>query len=369
MPVKHLPANPDLDHLKYQAKDLLKQHAARELGSAQRLREFHPKFRRATDEEIFAAHFSLSEAQLSIAREYGFASWSKIKRHIEKPTFVDRLNIPHHERIEDPVFRHAVDLIDAGNVTALRSLLAQVPGLVHQHVLFEGGNYFRNPSLLEFIAENPVRHGVMPANIVEVTEAILAAGPEIAARNETLMLVATGRVPRECKVQVRLIEVLCGSGANPDCAIHSAAAHGEFEAVLTLIRLGALVDLPVLAALGRNDDFSRHLATSDSGKRHFALALAAQYGHVEIVRSLLDFGEDPNRYTPLGHSTPLHQAAFAGHMDVVKLLVQRGARLDIKDVLWQGTPADWAEHAKRSEIESYLREQQEVATRIVKSRP
>jgi hypothetical protein len=39
----------------------------------------------------------------------------------------------------------------------------------------------------------------------------------------------------------------------------------------------------------------------------------------------------------------------------VKLLVQRGARLDIKDVLWQGTPADWAHHENRTEIESYLR--------------
>lgn len=369
MPVKHLPANPNLDHLKHQAKDFLKQHAVRELGSAQRLREFHPKFRRATDEEIFAAHLSLSDAQLSIAREHGFASWTRIKRHIEKPTLADRLTLPHHERIEDPVFRHAVDLIDAGNVAALCSLLVQNSDLVHRHVLFEGGNYFRNPSLLEFIAENPVRHGVMPVNIVEVAEAILEAGPELAARNETLMLVATGRVPRECKMQVRLIEILCESGAEPNFAIHPAAANGEFEAVHALIRLGAEVDLPVLAALGRTDDFSKHLASSDAEKRHFALAWAAQYGHIEIVRSLLDAGEDPNRYNPLGHSTPLHQAAFAGHMDVVKLLVQRGARLDIKDVLWQGTPADWAEHAKRPEIESYLREQQKASTRAVESYP
>jgi ankyrin repeat protein len=126
------------------------------------------------------------------------------------------------------------------------------------------------------------------------------------------------------------------------------------------------MDLPILAALGKADDFLKHLPSSDPDKRHFALALAAQYGHVEIVRSLLDAGEDPDRYNPPGghaHSTPLHQAALAGHTDVVKLLVERGARLDIKDVLWQGTPADWARYAKRPEIESYLREQQKVAQR------
>ena len=51
-------------------------------------------------------------------------------------------------------------------------------------------------------------------------------------------------------------------------------------------------------------------------------------GTVEIVRVLLDAGEDPNRFNPVGghsHSTPLHQAAGNGHLDVVKLLVERGA--------------------------------------------
>jgi hypothetical protein len=366
MPVKPLPANPNLDHLKHQAKDLLKQHARKELSSAQRLREFHPKFRSATDQEIFARPLSLSDAQLSIARERGFTSWTRLKRHIEKPTLVDRLTLLHHERIEDPTFRHAVDLIDTGNVAALRSHLAQNPNLIHRHILLEGANYFRNPSLLEFIAENPIRHGVMPVNIVDVTKAILEAGPEPAARNETLMLVATGSIPRECKVQIPLIETLCAYGADPNCALDPAALHGELESVHALIRLGAKMDLPILAALGKADDFLKHLPSSDPDKRHFALALAAQYGHVEIVRSLLDAGEDPDRYNPPGghaHSTPLHQAALAGHTDVVKLLVERGARLDIKDVLWQGTPADWARYAKRPEIESDLREQQKVAQR------
>jgi hypothetical protein len=40
MPVRHLPPNPSLDHLKYQAKDLLKAHAAHQLEAAQRIREF-----------------------------------------------------------------------------------------------------------------------------------------------------------------------------------------------------------------------------------------------------------------------------------------------------------------------------------------
>lgn len=362
MPVKRLPSIPSLDHLKYQAKDLLKAHAARNLQAAQRLREFLPRFNRAADAVIFEAKLSLSDAQLSIAREYGFPSWARLKKHIEKPTRSDQLNLAHHERIEDPTFRRAVDLLDAGDVPGLRAHLTRHPSLVHQHVVFDGGNYFRNPTLLEFVAENPVRHGSLPANLLEVTKVILDAGVERSALNETLGLVATGRVPRECGVQIKLIELLCDYRADPNGAAQAAAAHGEFEAVNALLQRGASLDLPVAAALGRFEDTRRLLPGASPEDRHHALGLAAQFGHVELVRLLLDAGEDPNRYNPVAHShsTPLHQAALAGHEQVVTLLVERGARLDMKDVVWQATPADWARHGGKTAIEAYLRAQEKA---------
>ena len=295
MPTKLLPENPSLDHLKYEAKDLLREQSRREPGAAQRLREFQPKLREATDEQIFATDLSLSDAQLAIAREYGFASWTRLKRHIERPGQGDSLKRPHHERIEDPVFRRAVDLIDSGNVPELARLLAENPGLVRQHVLFEGGNYFCNPTLLEFVAENPVRHGALPANIVEVAATILRAGPELSARSATLLLVATGRVPRECGVQQRLIETLCAHGAEANSALLPALLHGEFGAAETLILLGASPNLPALAALGRTVEFLSLLPSSKPEERHLALAIAAQHGRIEVVRLLLDRGEDPNR--------------------------------------------------------------------------
>lgn len=357
MPVRRLPSNPNLDHLKYQAKDLLKEHAARDTAAAQRIREFHPRFSRAMDAEIFAAQLKLSDAQLTIARESGFPSWARLKRHLEKPTKADQLNLPHHERIEDPIFRHAVDLIDAGDVAGLRAYLKEHPKLVHQHVTFEGSNYFSNPTLPQFIAENPVRHGKLPANIVDIAKVILDVGPARSELNETLMLVATGSVPRECHMQLPLIDLLCDHGADPGSALHAAVVHGEMESVDALIRRGARVDLPVAAALGRVDDFHRMLPESSSDDRHLALALASQFGHVEVVRLLLEAGEDPNRYNPLGghsHSTPLHQAAANGNEEMVRLLVERGARLDMKDALWRGNPAEWAAHEGKPEIEAYL---------------
>ncbi len=273
--------------------------------------------------------------------------------------------IPHHERIPDPAFRHAVDLLDRGDTLGLQALLQLHPALVHQHVPFEDSNYFRSPTLLEFIAENPVRHGSLPANIVEITRVILQAEPAIAARTEALILVATGRIPRERNVQTDLIALLCEHGADPTPALLPAAVHGECEAVYALLRHGAKLDLPVAAALGRAHDFARLLETAAPAERHLALALAAQFGHTGLVQTLLDAGEDPSRYNPPpahGHSTPLHQAAHAGHEQVVHLLVEQGARLDLKDTIFRGTPADWAQHAGNSHIERYLR-QQETHTR------
>lgn len=361
MPVKPLPSHPNLDHLKHQAKSLLKDHAARKAEIAQRIREFHPRFRNAPDDEIFAAPLRLSDAQLTIAREGGFTSWPRLKRRIEKPTLADNGLLPHHERIEDPTFRRAVDLLDQGNESDLRVHLRQHPGLARQHVTFEGGNYFQNPTLLEFVAENPIRHGRLPANIVQIAALIIESGAETSSLNETLGLVCSGRVPREYGVQLPLIHLLCDRGADPNLAINDAIGHGEFEAANALIQRGAQITLPVAAALGRIDDFRRLLPAGSPADRHRALAWASQFGHLEIVRLLLDAGEDPNRYNPVGchsHSTPLHQAALAGHEQLVRLLVERGAKLDLKDILWQGTPARWANYAGKTEVEKYLRAQE-----------
>src|SRR5437588_754313 len=83
MPVKSLPSNPSLKHLKCQAKDLLNSLAQGNPEAVARTREFHPKFARMSDEDIRESKLSLADAQLVIAREYGFDSWPKLKHHIE----------------------------------------------------------------------------------------------------------------------------------------------------------------------------------------------------------------------------------------------------------------------------------------------
>lgn len=263
-------------------------------------------------------------------------------------------------QVEDAAMRRAVELLDSGDRDALHEYLAKHPDLIHRRVAVEGFHYFQNPTLLEFVAENPIRNGTLPPNIVQVTKVILEAGAkdDRTALDATLGLVCSGRVPRECGVQIAMIGLLCDFGADPDCVISAALAHGEFEAVEALLRRGARVSLLVAAALGRAEDSRTLLAVAGSEERHGALALAAQFGHAPIVRMLLDAGEDPDRFNPAGfhaHSTPLHQAAFGDHMDAVRTLVEHGARLYIQDKLWQGTPADWAQYAGKTQVEAFLR--------------
>jgi Ankyrin repeats (3 copies) len=365
MPVRALPSNPNLEHLKYQAKDLLKGHASHDVSAAQRIREFHPRWAKASDGEIFAAHFRLNDAQLAIAREYGFASWARLKRRVEKPKLSDDVNLPHHERIEDANFRRGVELIDAGDLEGLRAHLTRYPKLSRQRVEFEGGNYFRNPTLLEFVAENPIWRGKLPSNIVEVAEVILGAGVDQSALDETLKLVATGRVPRECGVQTALIRLLCDRGADPNRAAEAAAVMFERLGVVALMVCGARMTLPLAATLGEYEKLRSFLPNSEPHDRQLALALAAQYGYAYAVEILLDAGEDPNRFNPVGghsHSTPLHQAAGNGHLDVVKLLVSRGAKTDTKDILFGGTPAGWANYGGKKNVAEYL-------LRLEKARP
>jgi ankyrin repeat protein len=60
--------------------------------------------------------------------------------------------------------------------------------------------------------------------------------------------------------------------------------------------------------------------------------LAAGLGSLEIVVDLLDAGADPH-VAGFGGATPLHAAALSGQMDVAKVLLERGARVDARDNL------------------------------------
>jgi bifunctional DNase/RNase len=78
---KSLPVNPSLEHLKNEAKALLKAH---EDGAAAvcSILKLLQRFSKASDREILGAEVSLQEVQFALALEYGFASWPDLKKHV-----------------------------------------------------------------------------------------------------------------------------------------------------------------------------------------------------------------------------------------------------------------------------------------------
>ena len=160
----------------------------------------------------------------------------------------------------------------------------------------------------------------------------------------------SGRVTRECGVQIPLIDLLCDYRADPDGAVQSAAWARRVR------RAGRASSAAERGSIWRPPP--RPVASTRCGRssnqpmgrsRHCALALAAQHGHARdrpvSSSTPVRIPAGTTRSACHSHSTPLHQAALAGHADVVRLLVERGARVDTKDILHDGTPLEWAEYA------------------------
>jgi ankyrin repeat protein len=83
MPDRELPARPNLEQYKKQAKDLVKSFALGDLQTLARIKRHHPRFHKLLDPNLHRAPFVLTDSQLVIAREHGFESWPKFAHHIE----------------------------------------------------------------------------------------------------------------------------------------------------------------------------------------------------------------------------------------------------------------------------------------------
>jgi hypothetical protein len=182
----------------------------------------------------------------------------------------------------------------------------------------------------------------------------------------TMGMLLSSAHPAKAGVQAELAETLLDYGAGHDgpgsawtSNVMTALSFGYARTAERLANRGAPIDqLPVAAGLGRVEETIRLLPTADSKSRHAALALASQHGHADVVGLLLDAGEDPNRFNPDGfhsHSTPLHQAIASDKPGVVRLLLDRGARTDIKDRIYAGNALDWAIYCERPAIAEELR--------------
>jgi len=264
-----------------------------------------------------------------------------------------------NEDITDPAFREAVEAIDTGNIIALENLLVLYPRLVWEPLDRPSGDYFQHPYLLWFIADNPIRIKRLPQNIVDVTRLLVrfvkeeSPGSMQRQLDYTLALVDTGRIPRECGVQIALMDLLIDEGATPGDGL-GALAHGNKAAAAHLIERGATLTLATAVGLDRMNDVERLILHAHAEERLVALTVAAFDGNTRMLSFLLDSGVDPNGYPANNrgfhrHATPLHQAVYSGSLEAVQLLVQAGASLNAPDKVYGGTPLGWAKHMQTEE--------------------
>jgi ankyrin repeat protein len=377
MNLARLPFRSSLPAYEQSAEQLLEQWRAGDPDALEFFRTQHPRFRedhipwlskRVPENEVGNASFEIADAGTAIARWYDFRDW---------PALVEWVEAVGQQGSAVERFESAVEAVITGDSPTLAALLRDDPSLVHARSTriapFDPSRH--HSTLLHYIAANGVEgyRQKTPANAVEVARMLLGAGADPNAladmyggRHATMSMLVSSCHPAEAGLQVPLIDALVDFGAyvEPSGAgdwaspLRTALAFGYLDAARALVRRGATVAaVDTAAGLGQIDDVIRLLPNASAEERHRALAWSAQNGHAQVVRVLLDSGEDPNRYNPKGshaHSTPLHQAALAGHKDVVELLVERGARLDIKDTVWHGTPLGWAEHGGREEIVQFL---------------
>ena len=108
---QELPAETNLQQLKNQAKDLLKDYQVDKKKACDQFINYHPR-------DVASKDAKLSDAQLVIARVYGFSSWPKLSEEIES------------RNIKATLIEH----IRANDIEAVKSFILQHPHILNEHL-------------------------------------------------------------------------------------------------------------------------------------------------------------------------------------------------------------------------------------------
>ena len=261
MSSRELPPRPNLDQLKRQAKEL--QHSA---------------------------SIPLHEAQTRLAREYGFASWNKLRAAVAARTADS--------------FYTALTL---GDAAAVNTLLDQDPSLATH----AGGPRGWEP--IHYVCHTETGDH---AGLAEIARRLISLGADPNTRFPWLHHNVRRPVLWGASRQVRslaLVHVLLDAGANPNDGV-------------TLPLAASAGDIPVLEAL-----LARGAKVDQAWATDGATALYAMLNWSRTAGGalwLLDHGADPNAVFAENGETPMHVVARAWDVSLAEAMVARGAELD-----------------------------------------
>lgn len=102
---KKLPARPNLDHLRRQAKTLLSSLETGDKEAVSIIRKHLPTAKDKTATQVLAARHRLADAQWAIARMTGFAGWPHLARHVEQLRALEGIWTFAHLEIDGAILR------------------------------------------------------------------------------------------------------------------------------------------------------------------------------------------------------------------------------------------------------------------------
>lgn len=336
-PRKRLPVRPSLEHLKKQAKRLVKREPT----------------------------LSLAAAQQRLAREYGCRNWTELRRVVEAMNrgAEQLVDVPPTQRAL-PRAARARDLGELERILATGEFTPHDLDTALAHVTWYDGD---NP------ATRPVRR--------QLFERLLAAGadpdgqygsaygPIVLGTGECLALDGLEwLLEAGCDVRFAPIDTKYGP-ASPLISTLSTYTRGrnrQKHAIIDLLlAAGAWMPpevTPPLLAIHRGDTTALGVQLSDDPtllERRFAalpyidapggtlLHYAAAFGEVECAALLIARGADVNTRTTADGLTALHLAAWHGPAATCRFLLDHGARPWLEDQRGR-TAADHAANSDRN---------------------
>jgi len=319
-----LPERPNLEHLRSQAKALLKTCNAGEAAAQSRIGA------------ISSPPFALSHAQLTIAREYGFPSWMKLVEHVE--------TVRAKDGIDEEIARRFVKLALSDRPDKLARLLGLYPGLPRFSplcALVAGDSGFVSKWAMPAQVQEPVgEEGWRPLEYVcyskthrlggdfyngllECARLLLDAGAD---PNTYHLFDGSAKLPVLFGASgeaghLGITRLLLERGANPDDgeSVFHAAQHNRCDILEVLLEHGADIS-------AANPDWGNSPLYFLAGHRPTdPHANEAMLG----MQWLLEHGADPNVPCTNNGETPLHALCMrAWGRSAIQPLIEHGANLD-----------------------------------------